>query len=55
MSKGIFKYPGFNSSEETEEAITKAGDELTFYEMQSVFHNWVSRLAWVIENGESIL
>jgi hypothetical protein len=31
--------------------ITKVWDELTFDEMQRVFHNWMSRLAWVIENG----
>jgi hypothetical protein len=23
--------------------------------VQSVFHNWISRLAWVIENGGRIL
>jgi hypothetical protein len=41
----------FNSSDEIEEGIPKVWDELTFDEVQSVFHNWISRLAWVIENG----
>jgi hypothetical protein len=29
----------------------KVWDGLTFNEVQSVFHNWMKRLAWVIENG----
>jgi hypothetical protein len=40
----------FNSSDEIEEAIAKVWDELTFDEVQSAFHNWLSRLAWVIAN-----
>jgi hypothetical protein len=36
--------------------ITNACDELTFNEVQSVFHNWMSRLTWAIENdGEHII
>jgi hypothetical protein len=38
-------------SDEIEEAITKVWDKPTFDDMQSVFYNWTSRLAWVIENG----
>jgi hypothetical protein len=45
----------FNSSDEIEEVITKARDELTFDEMQSTFHNWMSRLACVIENEDRLL
>jgi hypothetical protein len=40
---------------EIEEAITMAWNDLTFDELQSVFHNWMNRLRWVIENeGEYI-
>jgi hypothetical protein len=34
----------FNSSDEIEEAIAKVWDEFTFDEVESVFHNWMSRL-----------
>jgi hypothetical protein len=53
--KGVLKDRECNSSDEIEVAITKVWDELTFDEVQSVFHNWMIRLAWVIENeGEYI-
>jgi hypothetical protein len=56
MLKGVLKDREFNSSDEIEEVITKVWDELTFNEVQIVFHNWTSRLAWVIENwGEDII
>jgi hypothetical protein len=32
-----------------------AWNDLTFDEVQSVFHNWMNRLRWVIENGGSTL
>jgi hypothetical protein len=53
----ILKDHQFNSSNEIEEAITikKVWNEFFFDEMQTVFDNWMSRLAWVIEDGESIL
>jgi hypothetical protein len=50
MLKGVLKHREFNLSDEIEEAITKVWDE-----MQRVFHNWMSRLTWVIENRENIL
>jgi hypothetical protein len=40
----------FNSSDQIKEVITKVWDKLTFNEVQSVFHNWMSRLTWNIEN-----
>jgi hypothetical protein len=43
--------PPFNSGDEIEEVTTKVWDELTFDEVQSVFYNWMSRLAWLIKNG----
>jgi hypothetical protein len=42
--KEALKDREFNSSGEIEEMITNACDELTFNEVQSVFHNWMSRL-----------
>jgi hypothetical protein len=51
MLKGVFKNREFHSSDEIEEAITKVWDGLTFDEVQSVFHNRMSRFAWAIENG----
>jgi transposase len=51
MLKRVLKDRKFNESDEIEEAMTKVRDELTFHEVQSLLHNWTSRLAWVIENG----
>jgi hypothetical protein len=45
MLKGVLKDCEFNSSDEIEKVITKAWDELTFDEVQRVFHNLMSRLA----------
>jgi hypothetical protein len=46
----------FHSHEEIEEAITVAGNYLTFEDVQSIFYGRMRRLAWVIENeGEYIL
>jgi hypothetical protein len=55
MLKGVLKGRKFNSSDEIEEGITKVWDELTFDEVESVFHNWMSGLAWILENGKNIL
>jgi hypothetical protein len=55
MLKEILKDRKFHSHDEVKEAITMAWDDLTFDEVQSVFHNWMNRLRWVIENeGENI-
>jgi hypothetical protein len=51
MLKGILKDREFHPHAEIEEAIRMAWDDLTFDETQSVFHNWMNRLRWVIENG----
>jgi hypothetical protein len=51
MLKGVLKDHDFNSSDEIEEVTTKVWNRLTFDEVQGVFHNWMSRLAWVTENG----
>jgi hypothetical protein len=55
MLKGILKDRELHSHDEIEEVITMAWNNLTFNEVQSVFHNWMNRLKWVIENrGEYI-
>jgi hypothetical protein len=51
MLKGILKDREFHSHDEIEDAMTMAWNDLTFDEVQSVFHNWMNRLRWVIENG----
>jgi hypothetical protein len=55
MLKGILKDRELHSHDETEEMITMTWNDLTFDEVQSVFHNWINRLRWVIENGGSTL
>jgi hypothetical protein len=46
----------FHSHDEIEEAITVAWNDLTFENVQSIFYDWMRRLALVIENeGEYIL
>jgi hypothetical protein len=46
----------FNRSNEIEDTISKVWDQATFSEVQSVFHNWMSHLAWVINKwGEYII
>jgi hypothetical protein len=52
MLKGVLKNREFNWSDGIEEAITKSWGELASDEVQSVFHNSMSRLAWVLENVE---
>jgi hypothetical protein len=47
----ILKDRECNSSEEIEQAIAEAYNDVTVDEVQSVFQNWTSRLVWVIENG----
>jgi hypothetical protein len=45
----------FHSHEEIEEAITVAWNDLTFEDVQSIFYDWMRRLALVIEHkGEYI-
>jgi hypothetical protein len=51
MLKGIPKDREFHSHDETEEAITMTWNDLTFDEVQSVFHNRMNRHRRVIENG----
>jgi hypothetical protein len=53
--KETLKDQEFNSSDEIEEAIPRVWDDLTFDDIQSVFQNWMSHLAWVSRTGESML
>jgi histone-lysine N-methyltransferase SETMAR len=56
LLKGIMKDGEFYSHEEIEEAITVAWNDLIFEDVQSIFYDWMRRLAWVIEHeGEYIL
>jgi hypothetical protein len=55
MLKQILRDRGFSSSDEIEDAIAQAWNDLTFDKVQSVFRDWIRRLAWVAENdGEYI-
>jgi hypothetical protein len=49
--KGIFKDREFSSNEQVEDAITQVWNDLSFEDVQSVFQNWMSRLACVIDTG----
>jgi hypothetical protein len=45
----------FHSHEEIEEAIRMAWNDLNFEDAQSIFYDWMRRLAWVIEHeGEYV-
>jgi hypothetical protein len=53
--KEITKDREFHSHEEIEEAMTVAWNGLNFEDVQSIFYDWMRRLAWVIEHeGEYI-
>jgi hypothetical protein len=41
----------FQSEEQILAAITDSWNELTFEDIQRVFHNWMGRLTWVIANS----
>jgi hypothetical protein len=53
MLKRLLKNHEFNAIDGVEEEITKASDELTFDEVQNVFHNGIRRLAWLLRMGAS--
>jgi hypothetical protein len=56
LLKEIMKDREFHSHEEIDEAITVAWNDLTFETVQSIFYDWMRRLASVIEHErESIL
>jgi hypothetical protein len=55
MLKRILKDREFHSHDEIEGVIMMAWNDLTFDEVQSVFHNWMNRLRWVIENGREYI
>jgi hypothetical protein len=41
----------FQSEEQIWVAITESWNELTFEDIQRVFHNWMERVIWVIANS----
>jgi hypothetical protein len=54
--EGILKNHRFHSSDEIEGAVPKVLDDLTFEDVQRVFHNWMNCSAWAIMNdGEYTL
>jgi hypothetical protein len=55
MLKGVLKNREFHSHDEIEEAITMVWNDLTFNEVQSIFHHWMNRFRWVIENGREYI
>jgi hypothetical protein len=55
MLKGILKNREFRLHDELEGAITMAWNDLTFDEVQGVFHNWMNRFRWSLRTGESTL
>jgi hypothetical protein len=50
LLKGITKDREFHSHEEIEEAIMVAWNDLTFEDVQSIFYDWMRRLASVNEH-----
>jgi hypothetical protein len=56
MLKGILKHRRVNSNDDIEEATASSWNDLLFDDVETVFHNRMSRLAWVIKNdGEYTL
>jgi hypothetical protein len=55
MLQQILRDREFSSSDEVEDTIAAVWNDLTFDDVQSVFRNWIRRLARVAENdGEYI-
>jgi hypothetical protein len=51
MLKQKMKEGGFQSEEQNLAAVTENWNELTFEDIQIVFHDWTERLIWVIFNS----
>jgi histone-lysine N-methyltransferase SETMAR len=49
--KQKMKERAFQSEEQILAAMTESWNELTFEDIQRVFHNWTERLIWVIANS----
>jgi histone-lysine N-methyltransferase SETMAR len=49
-AKTAIQNQSFQDPDELIEALTNLFDSITFEELQIVFHNWIRRLRWVIEN-----
>jgi hypothetical protein len=49
--KGILKDREFHLNDEVEKGIASAWNDLTFNDVQSVFHNWMNPLARVMRNS----
>jgi histone-lysine N-methyltransferase SETMAR len=55
MLKQILRDREFSPSDEIEDAVEQVWNDLTFDDIQSVFRNWIRRLAWVAENNEEYI
>jgi CelD/BcsL family acetyltransferase involved in cellulose biosynthesis len=51
ISKQILRDREFSSSDEIEDAIAQAWNDLTFDDVQTVFPDWIWRFIWVAEHG----
>jgi hypothetical protein len=51
MSKEMTKNHRFHLNGEIEEVTASGSNDLTFDDMQKVFHNWMNRVEWVTKNG----
>jgi hypothetical protein len=48
-AKTAIQTKSFKDPDELIEALTNLFDSITFEELQSVFHNWIRRMRWVIQ------
>jgi hypothetical protein len=48
--KQILRNRKFSSSDELEDVIAQVWNAFTFNDVQTVFRDWIRRLAWVAEN-----
>jgi hypothetical protein len=55
MLKRIPRDGKFSSSDEIEDAIAQVWNDLTFDDIQSVFWDWIRRLAWAAKNDEEYI
>jgi histone-lysine N-methyltransferase SETMAR len=55
MLKQVLRDREFSLSDEIEDAIAQAWNDLTFDDVQSVFQNWIRRVVWVAENDRQYI
>jgi hypothetical protein len=55
MFKQILRDREFSSTDEIEDVAAQVWNDLTFGDIQSVFRDWIRRLAWVAQNDEEYI